>query len=147
MSRTAALRAQHDRAEHLSKRLQTALAQHRDGEDCTPLARDLAKLVGLLKIHLAQEDRSLYPFMQAHGDSEGARVAQAYQEEMGGLAKAIEAFAARWPGAGAIDRDFAAFRREASDVLLALAQRIERENETLYPLADALAEADFQLAG
>lgn len=54
---------------------------------------------------------------------------------MGGLGQTYAAFAERWQRHERIMADFALFAREARTVLAALAERIERESDILYPLA------------
>jgi len=54
------------------------------------------------------------------------------------------AFAARWSSGEVIAAAPARFRTEADGVFAALGRRIERENEQLYPLADAIE--DWQTA-
>lgn len=138
MSRTSALRRQHDAASALASRLQDEIERHRADRDTHGISVMLAKLLGLLSIHLAQEDRSLYPAMMASGDERAAAVARRFAEEMGGLAGRLKTFAAHWSSPAAIASNYDDFRQEAGTVLAALGERIERENECLYPLADAL---------
>lgn len=138
MSRTGNLRRQHDAAIELVKQLTADM----DGPAPTnmqayKIALNLAKLTGLLRIHFAIEDRTLYPYMEASTHAEAVSTAAAFQNEMGELGAAYSAFAERWDSA-AIAAAFPAFRAEARTVLAALANRIERENTVLYPLADAI---------
>lgn len=144
MGRTANLRRQHDAAVALvgeinvwSDRLSEPGIPYRVG-------LLLAKLSGLLRIHFAQEDKLLYPYMIHADHAEASATATDFQAEMGGLGGTYEAFAARWSSGEAIGARPAAFRKEAALVFGALANRIERENEQLYPLADAIE--DWQVA-
>ena len=61
-------------------------------------------------------------------------------EEMGGLADAYLAFEGKWTTPHAILADPGAFRAEANEVFNALARRVKRENEILYPILDKLEE-------
>ena len=140
MSRTANLRRQHDAAVVIVGELSTLIAarpgiEARDGAFQATLL--LAKLTGLLRIHFAQEDRQLYPSLMASGRGGVAEVARRFFEEMGSLGPTYGEFVQRWTSATDILSDPRAFRRESKAIFAALADRITRENEQLYPLADA----------
>ena len=144
MSRTANLRRQHDAAVSLvSDILRLSCALEGQG-NAYRTALLLAKLTGLLRIHFAQEDKTLYPHMIQSAHLEASQTAAAFQQEMGGLGATYEAFAMRWNSPEAIGSAPATFRKEAEAVFAALASRIERENETLYPLADEIADGQIR---
>lgn len=136
MSRSANLRRQHDAILALASDLtdaQSTLATH---AEAALAATRLAKLTGVLNLHLAAEDRALYPQLRASSDPAVAETARRFMREMGGLAKVYAEFAARWRSATTILADPEGFRTETAAVLSALGTRIERENTELYPLAD-----------
>jgi len=138
MSRTINLRRQHDAAVDLVKHLATHLdGPAPDKMQAYRIGLDLAKLTGLLRIHFAIEDRTLYPYMIASTNAAASGTAAAFQDEMGELGATYSAFAERW-NSEAIVTNFPAFRAEARDVFAAPGNRIERENTILYPLADAI---------
>jgi hemerythrin-like domain-containing protein len=140
MTATDNLRRQHDAALDMSNRLFDLMDSYDGGRDAFDIAMQLNKLVGLLRIHLAQEDVLLYPELIASNDSEVARLARAFANEMGGLATELEIFALHWSCSASIVSNFDEFREEANALLLHLAVRIEREDRYLYPLADAASE-------
>ncbi|MEQ7873524.1 hemerythrin domain-containing protein [Sphingomonas sp. ASV193] len=111
--------------------------EYRSPDDAPAVALDLARLIGLVRVHLAQEDRLLYGAMIGSGSAHAAATARRFAAEMGGLAERIEAFAMRWSSSALIALDLAAFRAELDSLLAALDERIARENEQLYPLAEA----------
>lgn len=140
MSRTANLRRQHDAAVAIVGEMNRLLSDRpgieaRDGAVQATLL--LAKLTGLLRIHFAQEDRQLYPALMASGRGGVAAVARRFFEEMGSLGPTYGAFSQRWASAEQVLSDPRGFRRESRTVFAALADRITRENDQLYPLADA----------
>ncbi|MBW0144303.1 hemerythrin domain-containing protein [Sphingomicrobium clamense] len=146
MSRTSALRAQHDRIEQLAGKLDREVMARREGDDCDAIALLLAKLLGVLRIHLATEDQSLYPYMIDSGDQHASGLVQHFQDEMGGLAGTVSQFAERWTCARTMESGFADFRHELVAILSALSKRIARENDQLYPLADELAERQQRMS-
>lgn len=135
MGRTATLRRQHDAAVDLVGQIIERSNGSATLDNAYRIGLLLAKLTGLLRIHFAQEDHSLYPSLLASPAS--ALTARHFMDEMGDLAATFEAFAKRWTSSTAIAADFAGFRRESGAVFAALADRVRRENEELYPLAEA----------
>jgi len=116
------------------------VSSYRDEYDAIPIARLIGKLNVLLRVHLAYEDTVLYPLMMRSGDGEAAALAHLFAEETGSIAPQFEDFVRRWSGPTAIDAMFDAFREEATTLLAALAARIERENDLLYPLAEQVTQ-------
>ena len=130
------LRIQHDCAEEIATGVLTIIASYRDEYDAIPIARQIGKLNALLRVHFACEDTALYPEMMASGDREAAALAYRFHLEMGALAARFEYFARRWSGPTVIAALFDEFRDEAATLFAALAARMERENDLLYPLAE-----------
>lgn len=102
------------------------------------LSAELRKLDATIKLHLAIEDRMLYPALANAGDPQVAAIGKRFQHEMGGLATAYEDFAARWDTASRIAAAPGHFGREASWLLDALHARIQHEDRELLPLAESL---------
>jgi hypothetical protein len=133
------LRRQHDAALDMAQRLLQLIDSYKAGTPAYPILMQLNRLYGVLRIHLALEDVELYPALTASSDPKVARTAQRYVEDMGGLAIELECFARHWSCSASITSNFEEFRLAAQDLMLALAVRIERENQQLYPLAEAVA--------
>jgi len=139
MQRTASLRRQHDSALALVREISAMLADPaylstRAGSNEAGLS--LAKLTGLLRIHFAQEDQYLYPSLMTSNRQEVAQMAQQFFDEMGQLRPVYFAYATKWSAGDAIRTDPQGFCTESQAVFAALGDRIKRENEGLYPLAD-----------
>ena len=97
-------------------------------------------LSSTLIAHLKAEDWVLYPRLLGSEDPTIAATAKAFSEEMGGLAGAFLAYAAKW-NADAIAADWAGYCSDSRGIIDALTCRITRENRELYPLLDRLDEA------
>lgn len=147
MSRTSALRKQHDAIAVLAADVTRAADALAEGGAAEPLQRLLRQLDTILTAHLASEDRLLYPELLASGHRRAAATASRFCEEMGGLTDSYGEFAARWRTAGALLADPAGFKRDWTALSGALAFRIQRENAELYPLADALNDTSGREAG
>jgi Hemerythrin HHE cation binding domain. len=114
------------------------LVQHGVSEQAEAIHRQLSAMSSAIKLHLAAEDRMLYPALMKAADPAIARIGRQFQEEMGGLAGAYLAFAARWNLGGKIAADPQGFRDDANGVFKALHLRVQRENRELYPLVERL---------
>lgn len=136
---SATFRRQHKTLLLLSAELKTALAAAPTKEQASNCANLLSKINGVLSVHLAAEDKSLYPRLMAANDQAIALLAKQFSDEMGGLAGVYDDFQRRWSSSTKIYDDFSAFRGEAESVLQALGERIAREERELYPLADRQA--------
>lgn len=104
-----------------------------DAEACRS---GIAKLAGILKIHLAMEDKALYPQMLAHSDAMIRQTASEYQQSMGQLAPVFEAFYEKWRKHGVIEsapNEFVSAYRALAD---ALNKRMDMEDANLYQVVD-----------
>lgn len=139
MARTDYLRRQHDAALVLAGQLTdcvTQLGARPSREEAFDATLALAKLTGVLRLHFAQEDRQLYPQLISSDDDQTAATAKAFVDEMGDIGPAFDAYAEKWRSANAILAAAEQFAQQTAAIVAALADRIERENTVLYPLAD-----------
>ena len=131
------LRRQHEAALDMAQRLLELIDGYKAGNPGYPILMQLNRLYGVLRIHFALEDVQLYPALVSSPDPEAARVARLHVEEMGRLALDLECFARHWSCSASIANNFAEFREAAQNLMLALAVRIEREHQHIFPLAEA----------
>ena len=110
--------------------------------DTVPRADLLAttrwRLQRMLAVHLAKEDKLLYPALARSPDAQARALAAAFAEEWGGLNAAFVAWMRDWPG-DRIVREWRAFGEETRSLVTVLRQRISREERLLYPHIDTLA--------
>ncbi len=138
MAFTDRLRQQHDLVTIMTDHLRDLVRRHRPGDNAIEIATQLARLLSVLRIHLAEEDELLYPALIATNDGIAVALAERYRVEMGSLAWDVEKFMRHWSSSAVIAQRFEAFESDLDRMLGALAARIERENFSLYPIADAL---------
>ena len=138
------LRAQHDSALAMAERLLELVDNYQAGASAYPILMQFNRLFGLLRVHLAQEDVGLYAILGKSNDRHIARTAQQFAMEMGGLGASLETFARHWSCSASIAVRIDEFREEVHELVLALAVRIERENQFLYPLAEAARGTERQ---
>lgn len=133
MLKRATLSGEHDELSALADGILDQLAT--DPPDYEALGTLRWRLNRVLLLHLAKEDKLLYPRLSQHVSVEARRVAERFAVEMGGLAAAFTAYIMDWPIERA-QRDWPVFATKTREVLAALQHRIRREERELYPLID-----------
>lgn len=93
--------------------------------------------------HLHSEDWTLYTLLRASKDKETAALADRFSKEMGQLSVRYLAYARRWTTTAA-GADWPGFCEATIEMLDALAERIERENNQLYPRAERECMVDIK---
>ncbi len=98
--------------------------------------KTLARLAGILKVHLAMEDQVLYPQMLQNEDPGVRATALEYQTTMGELSPKFNAFYTKWNQRNAMEMDYEGFRAEWAIISHALNARMSLEDKNLYDLVD-----------
>lgn len=101
------------------------------------IARGIVAMSSTIKLHLAVEDRLLYPALRQGADAELARLGEQFQREMGAIAAAYMDFARRWNTPERVRTDAEGFRADANTVLRSVYERMQRENRDFYPRIEA----------
>ncbi len=117
----------------LRKLVQSGIADH-----AADIARRIVAMSGIIKLHLAVEDRILYPALEASANKTLAGMSQRYRSEMEGIAGSYLNFAAKWNTPRLLEAEPETFRDEANQVLKALYERMQREDREFYPAIEAL---------
>lgn len=97
---------------------------------------DVSRLVGMLSVHLASEDERLYPELAASPDPAVSDAAERFQSEIGGLKTDVEMYFLKWVSPQAVIENPEDFITDSQTVLGAVSDRIDRENDELYPLVE-----------
>lgn len=108
-------------------------------ENATQIAKGIVSLSQLVTLHLAIEDRILYPKLQNSANPKLAKMGQKYQAEMTGIATAFIAFTRRWRSPTALLEDPEGFRKDANKVLKPVYERMLQEDAEFYPAIEARA--------
>lgn len=137
MALTDRFRTQHDDLLAIAGQIAPRLDAAELSKSATAVRDLLSQLMGALKMHLTMEDNSLYPRLLQHQDPEVRKLAKQFMTEMGGIAEVVQAYSAKWSTERKIQEDPETFITETEGLFEALAGRIDRENNQLYPLADA----------
>lgn len=102
------------------------------------IAQQIKQLGSVVTLHLAIEDRILYPSVRNASDPEIAEMAETYQQEMKGIAAPYLRFTKKWSEAGNVAAEPEAFRVAANTVLRDVFLRMQRENHEFYPAIERL---------
>lgn len=103
------------------------------------------QLARKLMAHLALEDRILYPSMLRLPDEQARAACARLHAETGTLAEQFTRYMALWSD-DRIAREWRPFYDETRRILAALSDRIDREERTLYPLAESATDQPGRVA-
>lgn len=143
MSRTQKFRTQHAEILQVAGELQQHLKPSLLADDATPARACLSRLMGKLTMHLAAEDKVLYPELCHHADATVATLAKKFATEMQSTAPAVTTYNGKWSTPSAIKAQPSQFIAETQQILKVLGDRIRRENQELYATADRLEGQAF----
>lgn len=101
--------------------------------NATDIAEGITSLSQLINMHLAIEDRILYPMLQDSDNATLASMGRQYQAEMSDIATPFISFARKWNNATALTHDPDGFRDDANTVLKRIHERMRREDTEFYP--------------
>lgn len=128
------LQRQHNEVLELINKISAYQDQGHVKERAFEVSKLLAQLSGIIKMHLASEDKYVYPVLMKHQDIKIKTTAEVFANEMGALAKAFEEYKIKYLGASKIAENAAAFLSETEKVFSVLKERIRKEDLSLYPL-------------
>ncbi len=138
MARTDSFRKQHEDMLKIVGEIQSLLSPEKVKSEAAKIRSLLSSLAGTLRVHLAAEDKALYPVLLKCNDDKTKTTAQKFMTEMGGINSALEKYLETFPSPKSI-AESAEFISKTKDLFLALGRRIDRENNELYNLADKVA--------
>lgn len=138
MSRTEKFREQHKELVDMVGLLQPLLSPAKLSKEGALARSLLGQFAAKLNIHLAMEDKALYPQLLQHKDLAVQAKAKAFMDQMGGIKDAFTAYMGKYPSAHAIEAAPTAFISDTEGLIKVLAARIQSEDSDLYALVDRL---------
>ncbi len=130
------LKAQHRRIIRLASAL-GGLAETLKTQDDAVRARELMTALNAALIeHLAIEDGELYPVLMQSAELSVRQLAEDYVDDMGALSGAWAHYFDEWSHAKIVSNR-SRFALATRGLIGALAHRVEREDDTLYPAMEA----------
>jgi hypothetical protein len=134
--RSHVFRVQHRELLEVVRELEAQLDLSTLNTDASRARTLLSMLAGKLAVHLAMEDKALYPRLLQNQNAEIRDLASDFMHEMGGIHAAFNDYVARWPTPQAIQADSARFALETKQIFSALGKRIKAEHSRLFPELD-----------
>lgn len=112
------------------------LGQAHSVGDLAAVARLLERLRSALNGHLLKENVRLYLYLDRAlaGDADSHALVRQFRHEMDGISKSLAAFLERYKDLGSDASLAETFGADLTEVGMMLAERIQHEEETLYPL-------------
>lgn len=130
------LKAQHRRIVRLASALGGVAEGLTTREDAARARELMGALNTALLEHLAIEDGELYPALMASEQPSVRQLAQDYVDDMGAVSGAWAHYFEEW-SQDKILSDRGRFRAATTGLVGALAHRVAREDDTLYPAMEA----------
>jgi len=105
-------------------------------ENAVFLAKSISRLAGMLKIHLMNEDKFLYPAMKNSKDDQLKQKASKFQDEMGSLSQDFMTFKDKYNTQSKLLNDPILAKKEITSMCDTILKRMHKEDHDLYPLAE-----------
>ncbi len=134
MSTFDLLKQQHYELLDIASALSLHLQIDRIAENPEVVLELLNNLSGRLRVHLSMEDRGLYPQLLEHDDELVKQLTRDFMDDIGGLSARVRKYMLRWSVPRLISEHPRDFTRETRELLQELSERIDREENELYPL-------------
>jgi hemerythrin-like domain-containing protein len=129
------LRRQHEDLARLSEELLAEIDACRSLEE-ESIRNALSFFEGKVKIHLAMEDKHLYPELSSHENPEVRKLSQEYIAEMSFIFDTFNAIIGKAVAGGPSGEEMADFSVGLKEAVGALMERIAKEEEVLFPLLE-----------
>jgi iron-sulfur cluster repair protein YtfE (RIC family) len=107
------------------------------GNNAEEIAKLIVMMSSTIKLHLAVEDKILYPALQNANNVSLASMGKRFQDEMTSIAHAYLTFARKWNTAAIVSHNPEGFRSDANSVLRTLYDRMRKEDTDFYPVVEA----------
>lgn len=121
----------------LVKTLQSAIDSTDEKSQPELVFKALAALSGRLMVHLAFEDKAIYPELLNSKNSEISKLATEFQSEMAAIAGVFSDYVYKWSDINSIRESFDIFKEETATIFKVLGSRVKKENEVFYPMAES----------
>lgn len=132
MARTQSFRDQHEEILAIVRNIEAELVMDKLKKDPNTVLKMFAAFSGKLKIHLAMEDKGLYPMLAHHADQNVRMLGESYSKEMATITEAFVSFSKEWLNQVAIEKNPSGFIAATRKIFTALGKRIDKENRELY---------------
>lgn len=127
------LERQHDEIKKLFKDIKDNINNIEVKEILSKVVLDINTLSGKLMVHMSSEDKFLYPRLLNNEDTKIKTIAKEYIDEMGDLYNKFKEYKSIFKTKKEIIESKDAFIKETTKIITLLENRINKEDEKLYP--------------
>jgi iron-sulfur cluster repair protein YtfE (RIC family) len=138
MGLTDNLRRQHKELLEAATKISKLINSEDVSKEVEQIYNLLSALDVRLHFHLIKEDESLYPALLTHRDKKISTLTKQLQNEVGGLLNEFHNYMKKWQNSEAIQDNTDEFIKETTNIFVALAYRIDKEDNELFSLLDRL---------
>lgn len=138
MTRTNKFRKQHDEILSTAREINGILGDAIDDSEAETIRKLMSRLAGLVSVHLAMEDKALYPQLLSSTNATVKATANKFIQEMGAIGQSFECYIRKWATTQSIKSKPGEFTIESKAIFNALSKRIHKENVELYMLVDEM---------
>jgi len=138
MNRLDQLKSQHESINKIIADTKKLLSKLEEEKTQLSIAKNISQLAGILKIHLGNEDRFLYPEFMKSSDIKLRTKADNYISEMGDLNTVFTEFKNQYNTSYKIKKNLSVAKKDIETTFSAVEKRIHKEDHDLYVLAEKL---------
>lgn len=132
------LEDQHESILEIINETKSLINATRFEKNASEISKNINILAGKLKMHLASEDKFLYPSFLKHDNQDLKNKANEYINEMGNLNSIFNDFKNKYNTKSKILENLKDLKIESSKVFNNIEERMHREDTDLYKLAKSL---------
>lgn len=134
MSQIQILQRQHYEIVEVVKTIKKLIQKNQLAVEANEIAKHINILAGKLTIHLASEDKHLYPNLKNSNDSKIKNLTKAYIDEMGNISETFMIYKNKYNIKSKILNNQSEFIKDTNEIFKVLENRIFKEDNELYPL-------------
>lgn len=128
----ATLERQHKEIEEVVLDIEQTINKNNIEGDAAHIAKQISMLAGKLRVHLATEDKNMYPYLLEKGDEKLKRLATEYADEMGHISEAFMAYKDKFNTRTKIMNNPQGLISETKETFKVLGERMAKEDTQLY---------------
>lgn len=132
------LKRQHSEMLEIINNINVLLKKSKLDDVIGDITYNINNLAGKSKIHMMSEDEFLYPSLISSNYEDIKNIAKSFHSEMGNINELFISFVKRYNIPSKIRENSNAFTEDANKILKLMADRINKENNELYPLIEKI---------
>lgn len=128
------LQRQHKEIQEIVTNIKQTVENNNIGEDASHMAKQISMLAGKLRVHLATEDKHMYPYLLQSEDAKVRDIAKDYADEMGHISQEFMDYKDGFNTRTKIINNPQEFVKETQQIFKILEERMFKEDTHLYKM-------------